>query len=75
MNAPKKSIPPTLEEAIAHFDSVAKFTRENFGSGYDYEQYARFLKQLRFYEIAIAEGELVWKKKRKKKEEGDVKPN
>ena len=69
MQPKSNSTPPTLEESIAHFDAVAKFTRENFGGGYDYEQYARFLKQLRFYEIAIAEGELVWKKKRKKKED------
>lgn len=59
----------TLEEAIAHFKGVAEFCRQTGRNDSDHEEIAGYLQQLRFYEIAIAEGELVWKKKRKPKKE------
>ena len=58
----------TLDEAIAHFDAVADFVRQDGNDGTEYADVARFLKQLRWYEAAIESGDLVWKRKRKPKE-------
>lgn len=59
---------PTLEEAIAHFEAVAEYLRQIGQPNTAHLEYARYLKQLQWYEMAIASGELVWKKKRKPKE-------
>jgi hypothetical protein len=59
---------PTLDEAIAHFEAIADLARANGDATPDHADYARYLKQLKWYEAAIASGELVWKKKRKPKE-------
>lgn len=56
---------PTLDEAIAHFEAVATVSRLNGDNTPDHADYARYLKQLKWYEAAIASGELVWKKERK----------
>lgn len=57
----------TLDEAIATFEAIADYARERGDANPAYADYARYLKQLRWYESAIASGELVWKKERKKK--------
>lgn len=57
----------TLDEAIAHFDAVAECCRDKGEPQPTYACFARYLKRLRVYEAAIASGELVWKKERKKK--------
>lgn len=58
----------TLDEAIAHYDAMAELLRLNGKDGTESAEVARYLKQLRWYEMAIESGELVWKRKRKPKE-------
>lgn len=62
---------PTLDEAIAHFDAATELLRLNGHDATEYAEYARYLKQLRWYEAAIESGDLVWKRgKKNEKREG-----
>ena len=50
----------TLDEAIAHFEAIAKCAEAAGVSGAAHEQHARFLRRLRVLEEAIKNGDLIW---------------
>lgn len=50
-----------LDEAIAHFDTVATFGKMDGKPARMHEEVAAYLKRLKYYEEAIKSGHLVWK--------------
>lgn len=62
----------TLDDAIAHYDAVTEYVRQSGVASPVHAKYSAFLKQLKRYEEAIASGDLVWKKERKKKPSAEV---
>ena len=51
----------TLDEAIAHFEAVAKYCELTKKDGSTDRTIAQYLKRLKYLEDKIASGELVWK--------------